>query len=572
MLTHLSIHNLAIIEHLELHFHRGMTILTGETGAGKSILIDALGLVLGERADAELVRRDCKATEVSASFDLTNLKHVEAWLSNHALEANGECVLRRIVHADGRSRSSINGRIVPLVQLKTLGSKLIDIHGQHQHQTLLKTEYQRKILDEFAKHDSLTSETRTAFSEWQRVQKEFERIHKLRDQNHRLALLRYQIEELESLQLKPNELENLIQEQKTLQHVTEWRQYCEAARGLLVEGTESSEGNDQSVSVFMTQALKNIELIKAAASENHAQPASKNPLTNIVELLNQATIAIDEANLELKAFGETLQDNPERLQAIDDRLRQIFTLARKHKVAPEQLWDHINHLQKEAGMIGDIEYNLEVYSKKLTETRTRYLEAATALSMSRKQFASDLSQKIQTQICELDMPNAKFVIEVAEKEESAWSAQGIDDVEFFVTTNAGEPVKSMRKTASGGELSRISLAIRAICANKMTTPSLIFDEIDTGISGKTAEIVGTLMRTLSKNAQVLCVTHLPQIASLGHRHFKVEKHQTDKQTSTRVVDLNEKERIQEVARLLGGVQVTDQALAYAQQMLESVGV
>lgn len=552
MLIHLSIRHLAVVEHLELHFKPGMTVLTGETGAGKSILIDALQLVLGERAESSIIRPGCSQAEITATFDYQDLPLVATWLSEQELTTESECIIRRTLTIDGRSRSYINGRVVPLNQLRELGECLVNIHGQHQHQLLLKPDHQRFLVDEYAVHPDALKQTQKDYSLLQNLRQQYKNLMEQQNQSDKLALLQYQIQELEELNLQEKELQSLETEQKELANVEEWLLTCETTLNHLK--------NDSGAGAFSAiyQAIQQINHLK-----NHTLK-----LNTCHELLTNALIQLEEGIHELEHFKDSLSIEPHRLITVNERLSQIYTLARKHRIPPEELIAHQERLTKEANTLRHLQTNLETLQEQLKTAEQHYYASAEALSQSRQQAASLLEQQITESLKSLELPNGKFKIEFSRKNELI-SPLGIDQIEFLVSTNPGLPLQSLRKIASGGELSRISLAIQVITAQKMTTPTLIFDEVDAGISGKTAETVGKLLRKLGLETQVLCVTHLPQIAAQGMHHYKVTKTQTKETTTSDIISLDKLERVKEIARMLGGAAITQHALLHAEEMLEN---
>jgi DNA repair protein RecN (Recombination protein N) len=579
MLTHLSVQHLAVVQQLALNINTGMTVLTGETGAGKSILIDALQLALGGRAESGIVRHNCPHAEISAIFELTRLPAVFEWLKEHALEAEGECIIRRTLTEDGRSRAYINGRVVPISQLRELGEQLVNIHGQHQHQALLKPEHQRNLLDAYAiaetknatknvkkteakantllcQHEDLLKTVKENYFLYQALLKEYQTLLSLQGQNDKLTLLQYQIQEIDELNLASDELPRLDAEHKHLAHAEQWLFTCEAALSAL------KNDSNQDAATLLYHGLNQVSTLKTQTPG----------LTTAHELLNTAYIQLTEAIIDIENFKETLSSDPNRLMEIDKRLGQIHALARKHRIQPEVILEHKKTLEIEAEKLQHIHTHLEAMTQKLTDAEKTYQSAATALSNSRQKAALILEKQVTQCIQTLEMPNGHFKISFAkhtEKLESKAisSAHGIDEIEFLVSTNPGLALQPLRKIASGGELSRISLAIQVITNQKQSTPTLIFDEVDAGISGKTAETVGKLLRQLSKDAQVLCITHLPQIAVQGHHHFNVLKKQTKDSTTTTIVPLGSSERIQELARMLGGAVITERTLAHAEEML-----
>lgn len=565
MLNHLFVQHLAVVEQLALNINTGMTVLTGETGAGKSILIDALQLALGRRAESGVVRHNCPQAEISAIFELKKLPLVSEWLKIHELDAaddENECIIRRTITEDGKSRAYINGRVVPLNQLRELGDQLVNIHGQHQHQALLKSEHQRMLLDAYAmaeskNHEALCDAVKKNYTLHQQLQKEYKSLQALQGQNDKLTLLDYQIQEIDELNLATDELSSLSAEYKQLAHADQWLTTCETALSAL----KNDSGQDATSLLY--QGLNLIATLKAQATN----------LSATHELLNTAYIQLNEAVLDIENFKETLSNDPNRLAEIDKRLSQIHALARKHRIQPEAILEHQSILKKEAEQLRHIQIHLETISTKLVEAENAYLDAATKLSKSRQKAALSLEKKVTQCIQTLEMPNGHFKIAFLTRDPSenmTFSSNGIDDIEFLVSTNPGLALQPLRKIASGGELSRISLAIQVITTQKQSTPTLIFDEVDAGISGKTAETVGKLLRQLSMDAQVLCVTHLPQIAVQGHHHCHIVKTQTKDSTTTQIIPLNETERVKELARMLGGATITERTLAHAEEMLESV--
>lgn len=557
MLRELSIHNLAIVLQLELGFETGMTTLTGETGAGKSILIDALSLTLGERADSSMVRPGSESASVSALFELEQTPQVAAWLKEQELECGNECILRRTINADGRSRAYINGRPVTIGQLRELSEYLVSIHGQHQHQALLKSDHQRTLLDQYAQHFTLCTEVETAYRKVEKLKKTQAELHSLEGQQDKINLLQYQIREFEELNLQPQEIQALEIEHRKLSHAEQWQTTAEEILNALKPNEQEEKG---SATPLLSYALTQLTTLKNQFPK----------LTNAHELIHNALIQTEEALNELQAFRDSLVLDPERQKTIDERLGLIHDLARKHRILPEQIMAHHQLLSAQAEKLENIQNALASISVQLEECQKTYFKSAERLSKSRQKAGLQLSQLITESLHSLEMSNGRFEIKFSEKSPTHFGPHGIDDIEFMVTTNPGLPLQPLRKIASGGELSRISLAIQVITAQKMTTPTLIFDEVDVGISGKTAEIVGKLMRKLAMHTQVLCVTHLAQVAAQGHHHYKVEKLQTEHSTSTHIFPLVKEQRIAEIARMLGGVKITQNTLAHAEEMILNV--
>lgn len=565
MLTHLTIHRLAVVEHLELSFQSGMTVFSGETGAGKSILLDALGLTLGERAESSLIRPGHSSSEVSATYDITHLPAVQTFLSDHDFASNGECIIRRTLTQDGRSRAYINGFPATVQQLKDLGENLINLHSQHQHHALLKPQYQLALLDAYGQYSQDLDRVAKAYTGFKAVEKEIQILLDQQTHPEKLALFEYQLQELEELKLNPNEISELEKEHKNLSHAEQWSGLCQEILDCCegAGGDSSGLGRDSgSGSISILQTLHQVMIkIKALNVESPA-------LKNCMELFSSAIISLEEGLSELKIFSDNISSDPKRLNFIDERLSQIFNLARKHRVSPQQLFEHTKTLAEQAKNLRNSEATLRKLEEQLQKLKAEYQTAAQKLTLQRKKTGENLKKKIIDRLAHLELSQARFEVSIAPTE--TFSALGSDEIEFMISLNPGHPLQPLRKIASGGELSRISLAIQVITAEKMTIPSLIFDEVDVGVSGKTAEIVGKLLRNLAQNTQVLCVTHLPQVAAQGHQHYKVYKQQTKDSTTTQIQNLIDKEKISELARMLGGIQITENTLKHAQEMLEGV--
>jgi DNA repair protein RecN (Recombination protein N) len=552
MLVHLSIHNYAIVEHLDLELDRGMSVITGETGAGKSIMLDALGLTLGDRADSGVVRPGADKADILATFDVSDIPEAQAWLSERDLETDGPCILRRVITAEGRSRAYINGTPCPQGDLKALGELLIDIHSQHEHQSLLKTDTHRRLLDEYAGATDLARQVQLAAQRWRQTRQELERLANSGDeQRAKHQLLSYQLEELEGLSLGENELEHLEQEHTTLTNAESLLGIC---RQVVELCSESDSGNALNA---LTASLNRL------TSVNNS-PDALNEATN---LLSSAQIQVEEAVGEINRFLDRFEADPARLQQIEERLDTIYTLARKHRVQPtevpalhQKLLDEIETLNANDEAIERLEHELGSYAR-------HYQEKARELSDLRHRAAPELAHAVETEIQRLGMPGGRFNIELRQNADKELSPHGLELVELLVSANPGQPIKALAKVASGGELSRISLAIQVITAQTSRIPTLVFDEVDVGIGGPTAEIVGQLLRRLGERGQVMTVTHLPQVAAQGHQHLFVHKVREAEATRTAVSKLSKAERVEEVARMLGGIDLTKESLAHAKKMV-----
>ncbi|WP_148864185.1 DNA repair protein RecN [Marinobacter fonticola] len=552
MLNQLIVANYAIAERVELQFRQGMTTLTGETGAGKSIVLDALGLVLGGRADAGAVRHGAKRADITASFDVSRIPEAQLWLENHDLDDEHECILRRVISKDGRSRAYINGQPCPLADLRELGGMLMDIHSQHQHQSLLQKDTHRKLLDEFAGAEKLAEATRTAWKQWHKTRQRLSELQSYKDENEaRLQLLRYQVEELDGLALGENELTELENEQAQLGHAETVLRNCHQASLLCSE-------DEPSAASLVQQALQQLEQL----------PVEIPQLADTLQMLNEAQIQLSEAGNNLRHFIDDYEANPARLEEVETRLSTIYDLARKHRVTPETLGELHTQLQSELDELDGGEGSLEKLEADVETFRDEWQAQADALTGKREKAAAELDNRIAEELAQLSMPSVQFVTRLARQEKAEPAPTGNEDIEFLISANPGQPARALSKVASGGELSRISLAIQVVVAQTSTIPTLVFDEVDVGIGGGTAEVVGRLLRQLGQNGQVLCVTHLPQVAAQAHQHLFVSKFSEQNATFSRIETLNDDGRVREVARMLGGVDMTEQTLAHAQEMVQ----
>ncbi|MBS7662042.1 DNA repair protein RecN [Pseudomonas lalucatii] len=554
MLVHLSVHNYAIVEHLDLELDGGMSVISGETGAGKSIMLDALGLCLGDRADSGVVRPGADKADILASFDLHDIPEARTWLAERDLDGDGPCILRRVITAEGRSRGYINGSPCPQGDLKALGELLIDIHSQHEHQSLLKAETHRRLLDEYAGSQELARQVQLAAQRWKQTKSELERLSGLGDeQRARHQLLSYQLEELDNLALGEQELEQLEAEHKTL---TNAESLLSACRLVIEQCSENDAGNVLSA---LTASLNRLGGFQG-------QPGA---LNEAISLLASAQIQVEEAVGELNRFLDHFEADPERLQQLEERLDNIYTLARKHRIQPsdmaalqQQLFEELESLNADDQAVERLGEELDAYAR-------HYREKAGELSALRCEAAKRLAGAVETEMHSLGMPGGRFSIQLRDNASDEPQANGLEQVEFLVSANPGQPLKALAKVASGGELSRISLAIQVITAQTSRVPTLVFDEVDVGIGGPTAEVVGQLLRRLGERGQVLCVTHLPQVAAQGHQHLFVHKLRDSDATRTAVSKLERSQRVEEIARMLGGVDLTEESLAHARQMVAS---
>lgn len=552
MLKRIEIRDFALIEHLDIELQSGMTVVTGETGAGKSIIVDALNLALGDRADSSTVRHQADRAEITLEFDISELPGARSTLTDNDLDDDSECVVRRVVTREGRSKSYINGRQVSGHILKEIGEPLVDIYGQHEHQSLLRHDMQYELLDEFAQHRPLAEQVKSTFSKCRSLKSE---LNKLRtaaaDRQARLELLRYQVNEMNSLELSPNELDELEKEHDRLANAEQLIATCQQSMWLL------EEAEQQAVAVSLAQVARQLENMAVLDAG----------LQSIVELIASAHIQVQEAANDLRHYVDNLDVDTQRFAAVEQRLSAIHEIARKHRIPAAELPALTNQLTTELAAIETADERVATVENELRQAELDYCAAASALTEKRREAAPRLSQQVSEIIQQLGMPGARFTIELTPQEQDTPAANGQEQIEFMVSTNPGQPFKALGKVASGGELSRICLAIRVVTANVGGVSTLIFDEVDTGVGGRVAEIIGQQLRLLGKTRQVLCVTHLPQVAALGHNHLHVAKHTQDGATRTAITTLPEAARYDEIARMLGGVEITPQTKALAQEMV-----
>ncbi|ADW75042.1 MULTISPECIES: DNA repair protein RecN [Rahnella] len=551
MLAQLTISNFAIVRELEIDFHAGMTAITGETGAGKSIAIDALGLCLGNRADGSMVRLGASRADICARFTLADTPSAKHWLAENQLDEGLDCLLRRTISNDGRSRGFINGTPVPLSQLRELGQHLIQIHGQHAHQLLLKPEHQKALLDAYSDQPLLLSEMRKAYQNWHQSCRQLAQYQQqMSERESRRQLLQYQLKELNEFAPQAGEYEQIDEEYKRLANSGQLLSLSQNALYLLADGEEQNI----------------VSLLYSARNQLTELAELDSKMNDLIVMLDDASIQVSEASDELRHYSERLDMDPNRLFELEQRLSRQMNLARKHHVSAEDLPELHRQLLEEQQELDDQETNQAELSEAVQRHYQQAVAVAEQLHEKRQYFADELTHLITQSMQALSMPHGKFKIQVQFEPEHL-NMEGADRLEFQVTTNPGQPLQALAKVASGGELSRIALAIQVITAQKMETPALIFDEVDVGISGPTAAIVGRLLRQLGESTQVMCVTHLPQVAGCGHQHYFVSKETDGEVTETQMNRLDKKARLQELARLLGGSEVTRNTLANAKELL-----
>ena len=547
MLINLSIQDYAVVDQLEVDLDAGMTCITGETGAGKSIMLDALGLCIGDRADSRAIRPGAARTDIAACFDVSLNTRAQVWLSERDLESAGDCILRRTITAEGRSRAYINGSPATLSDCADLGQLLVDIHSQHAHQSLLRRPIQRSLLDTYAGAETLIVEVSETAQRWRLLQEEYSRLAgQTEESDARRALLTYQIEELEVLNPQPGELEALEAQHKLLANAA----YIIDSANDIAAGCEAQR--DQLARIVQ---LANDERMTGSATDN------------LRELLQSALIQLDEAQAETARFAASVELDPEGLRAAEERLGALHDMARKHRAQPDALHELLATLQAELESLAGGTEQLASLEEALGDTALAWRTHAKALSERRRDAAALLSKRVMETLTDLAMTKCVFEIALIPFKDDNPDPRGAEDIEFLIATNPGATPGPLNKVASGGELSRISLALQVVAADTATSPTMVFDEVDVGIGGGIAEVVGDLLRTLGERSQVLVVTHQPQVAAKGHQHLLVTKTGEDAVHSELTL-LAGAARIEEVGRMLGGAKLTDSTLAHAREMLE----
>jgi DNA repair protein RecN (Recombination protein N) len=553
MLQQLTINNFAIVDSLEIELEDGMTVITGETGAGKSIMLDALGLTLGDRADREVIRGGAERADITACFTLPDDDSVTQWLLDNDFDsAESICMLRRIITRDGRSRAYINSQPTTLNNLRDLGEMLVDIHSQHEHQSLLKTATHQRLLDDYCGLQKESTEVRSLAGKWRRLNDELAHIKgKAEETNAQYQLLNYQVKELADLALDAGELAVLEEEHKKLSHGEESVLVNQQVLDLC------SENEDFNLQQSLNKAITLLQEIPYASKQTEEAGT----------LLNTALIQVEEASATLKHAIDQFELDPGRLEEIDQRLALIHQMARKHHIPATQLPDLFLKLSDELAGLSEADVQIELMDEELARLLQQYAAKAAALSQARAQGASKLAQEINGQLGRLGMEAASFSVALTRFSDNTPRSGGLEGIEFLVSTNPGQPPRPLVKIASGGELSRISLAIQVVTAQTSSIPTLVFDEVDVGIGGGIAKAVGELLRTLGEKGQVLCVTHQPQVASQGHHHLYVSKSSDQDSTATQLQKLDRKARVEEIARMLGGNKISDKSRAHAKELL-----
>ncbi|TNF34722.1 MAG: DNA repair protein RecN [Gammaproteobacteria bacterium] len=553
MLTGLSIRHFTLVDSLDIEFAAGLTVITGETGAGKSLLVDALGQLLGDRADTRWVRSGAERATLSATFDVRSNAIAQQWLKERALDEGHECLLRRVLMAEGGSKAWINGQPATLQDLRELGDLLVDLHAQHEHQSLLRRDTQRALLDAFGGHTTLASEVAALARQWREQHTTLERLkERAGEASAREELLRFQLQELEKLAPEAGEFERLSEQQKSLANAEALLEAANTARTLC-------DDDDSSANRLLRKAQQALERLP------HRPPA----LEEARKLLESATIHLDEASTTLQDFCDSFDADPAALAALDKRLDRYHELARKHRVPASELCELQQRLGEELTSLDASESRLDALEKQLAEALAAFTSAAGKLSKARQKAAKTLCKAINALLADVGLPNARIDVGMEPLPAHAPDSRGAEDIDLLVQTNPGMPMDKLARIASGGELSRISLAINVVTAQSHPVSTLVFDEVDVGIGGQTASQVGHLLRALGQQAQVLCVTHQPQVAACGHQHLQVSKSASADSTVSAIDALTGKAREEELARMLGGKTITEKTRAHARELLES---
>lgn len=559
MLIQIHIRDLATIEELELNLDTGCTMITGETGAGKSVFIEAIELALGARASQNVIRPGKEKADISLCFDVTNFPHVIDYLKKLDLyQDTPDCIIRRIITHDGRSRCYVNGYPATVQLVKELGELLFHLHGQHEQHVLLKADTQRDMLDRYADHLPLAQQVKSLAENWRLLDQQIQSLReKVTERTERSEYLRFQLDELTAITLQPAEWESLEAEHHRLTHAEDLIRHIQHVIGQI------ANDDHQAILIFMKDVRKTMETIQSV------EPKAREWMT----VIDSALIHLEDLVSELQHYLEQMELDPGKLQMLEERVSQIFSLSRKHKIAPQELVQFKEQLEAELlSLHSSDETILKLEEQKSTVEKT-YRELAEILSENRKKAAHKLEKEITSIIRSLSLPYGEFRIELEKYHsfhENDISLNGMEKVIFLIKTNPDQSLQTLAKSLSGGELSRLSLAAHLSLAHRTSIPTLVFDEVDTGLSGATAEKIGKLLRKLGGSYQVFCVTHQPQVAACGNHHLFVEKYFVEKSTYTRLRLLNEEEKTKEIARMLGGEKITEKTLAHAREVLQGL--
>lgn len=551
MLSSLYLRNFVIVRKAELGLCDGMTAITGETGAGKSILIDALNLVLGGRMSSNVIRHGEDHAEIIATFDLSTCTEATVWLKEQVLYAEQECILRRILPHSGPSRGFINGRPVTMQQLRQLGDLLVDVHGQHEHQSLLRPDDQREILDSITDHQPALDLLARHYEAIQDCQQNLDQLRSVGDKGEdQIELLRYQTNELEQLALEEHEIEALEEEHRRLANASD------LITGINENLLRLSNDDNTAIEQQLNKVINGLQQLE------RFDPA----LSDINQLLLNASIHVDEASIMLRQYLDQMDSNPQRMDWINQRMGSIHDLARKHRINPGELSAQLSNLKQQLHNLESGEKRITELEKELAEHFTKYQDQAKKVSQRRRLTAIRLSEEVTARMQKLGMEGGSFVIKLSNTEPANPRRHGLDKIEYLVAANPGQSPQPLNKVASGGELSRIALALQVCVMESSTISTLIFDEIDVGIGGRVAEIVGQQLAKLGTVRQVLCITHLAQVAANAHQQILISK--SGDPVEACIDSLEEKQRVEEIARMMGGIDITEQTRAHAVEMLK----
>lgn len=554
MLKSLHIQNFTIIDKLELEFFSGLSVLTGETGAGKSIIIDAIGLVLGDRADINTIRAEKESAEIVLIIDTPPDSACTQWLLAHDFEADSDCILRRVVRRDGKSRAYVNNVPVPLKTLKELGERIINIYGQHAHQALMHTATQRELIDQFANQKKQLLQLRNLYKQWHEHKETMERLNNSsNDITSTIELLRYQIDELDQLGMLENEYEELEQKHNRLANADQLQQSTLLASQKL----KNEDGSD-----IYSQ-------LGAACTEVSALLETDKNLLAINQSLEEAYTLVNDCANELRNYADSVEVDAQELALVEQRLITVDQIARKHKISANEIFALHGNLSAQLQELTKPEYDLDALQTIIENLESEYRLIAKEVSTKRTSAAAKLSKQVTNALKNLGMDKARMEMHIGYNENSLPSLHGLDTIELRVQTNPGQKMLPLSQVASGGELSRISLAIQMIAVDKLDVPVLIFDEVDAGVGGAIAEVVGKELRNIGEHRQVMCITHLAQVAANAHHHYRVNKYSDSADTVSAIDYLDRAKRITEIARMLGGVKLTENTFLHAQEMLEA---